>query len=65
MESTSLQRNHPSESHDSAVLFVLLSLTAAAALYGIIRLTRRKGERQISIDDLRRAYSGLDPEEME
>ena len=44
---------------------MLLAAAAAAGLAGIIAVSRMRREKKISIEDLRRAYSGLDPEEME
>jgi len=43
----------------------LLTVLAVAGLVGIVLLSKSKNGKKISIEALRRAYSGLHPEEME
>lgn len=40
-------------------------ILAAAGLVGIVLLSRSSSKRRISIDALRKAYAGLDPDEIE
>ena len=53
------------KSRTASTSLTFLTLLALAGLAGIILISRSKGGKKISIDALRRAYSGLHPEEME
>lgn len=48
-----------------AVLLGVLNVLALAGLAGIYLVSRSKKGKKISIEALRRAYAGLDPEEIE
>lgn len=52
-------------SNGGAAALALLGLVAALGLAGIIVASRSSRRKKVSIDALRRAYSGLDPEEIE
>jgi hypothetical protein len=53
------------KSRNATTTLTFLTLLAVAGLAGIVLLSRSKGGKKISIDTLRKAYSGLDPQEME
>ncbi|MFH1368148.1 MAG: hypothetical protein ABII64_03375 [Elusimicrobiota bacterium] len=58
------QKKNCSGNHITAL--TVLNIVALIGLAGIVLLSRSaRGERKISLEDLRRAYSGLDPEEIE
>jgi hypothetical protein len=48
-----------------ALLLGVLNVLALAGLAGLYLVSRSKNGKKISIEALRRAYSGLDPEEIE
>jgi len=58
---------HPSEccSCESSGLLPVITLTAIAAFAGFLFIVSKAGKRSPSLKDLRMAYSGLAPEEMD
>lgn len=53
-----------SSSSASTEILIIFTALAAAALYGVYSVGRKPPKRKISIDLLRRAYSGLAPDDM-
>ena len=51
------------EESGSSMSLLLLNLVALAGLVGVFYLTNKLKERGVSVDDLRRAYSGLGPDD--
>lgn len=49
----------------NAATLALLGIAAAIGLAGVVLVSRSSRERKVSLEDLRKAYSGLDPEEIE
>lgn len=52
------------EGGGSSGLLLLLALGAVAGLVGFLALSRKK-HRDVSLEDLRKAYPGLGPDEQE
>ncbi|MHB9154291.1 MAG: hypothetical protein ACYC5N_01200 [Endomicrobiales bacterium] len=49
----------------SSPLLLLLAIGAIAGIAGLLAVSQKAGRREVSLEDLRKAYSGLSPEEEE